>query len=36
LYYNFIKDKVIPECTPFPGPRYTSERYEYLRNWKLY
>jgi len=21
LYDNFIKDKVIPECTPFPGPR---------------
>jgi hypothetical protein len=21
LYYNFIKDKVVPECTPFPGPR---------------
>ena len=21
LYYHFIKDKVIPECTPFPGPR---------------
>ena len=21
MYYNFIKDEVLPFCTPFPGPR---------------